>query len=129
MDIIRRRNNSAETQKIIKQRNALSQPGTLRCLYYYQTQRTVFPPSRKNKKSREEIAEIDADIMRRANRLGGGYQQIREQPEENPEESEINQEPEDSVVLRGDIPPIVDLSKYNTDGKEAEYIQIILWES
>ena len=66
--------------------------------------------------------------MRRANRLGGGYQPIQEETEENPAEVEINQEPEDteeeSIVLRGDNLPIVDLRKYNTDGKEAKYIQI-----
>ena len=31
---------------------------------------------------------------------------------------------EDSVITRGDNLPIVDLSKYHTDGKEAHYIQI-----
>ena len=31
---------------------------------------------------------------------------------------------EDSVIMRGDNLPIVDLSKFNTDGKEAHYIQI-----
>ena len=128
MNIIRRRNNSPETKRLIDQRNALSRPGTLRRRYDHQTQRTVFAPSRPNKRSREEIAEIDAEIMRHANRLGGGYQPIQEEPEDNTEEGEINQEPEDteedSVLLRGDNLPIVDLSKYNTDGKEAKYVQI-----
>ena len=128
MNIIRRRNNSPETKRLIDQRNALSRPGTLRRRYDHQTQRTVFAPSRPNKRSCEEIAEIDAEIMRRANRLGGGYQPLQEEPEDNTEEGEINQEPEDteedSVLLRGDNLPIVDLSKYNTDGKEAKYIQI-----
>ena len=32
---------------------------------------------------------------------------------------------EDCVIMRGDDLPIVDLSKYQTDGKEAHYIQII----
>ena len=31
---------------------------------------------------------------------------------------------DDSVIMRGDNLTIVDLSKYNTDGKEAKYIQI-----
>ena len=57
--------------------------------------------------------------MRRANRLGGGYQPIQQEPEEITEEGEINQEPEDteedSIILRGDNLPIVDLSKYNTE--------------
>ena len=34
--------------------------------------------------------------MRRANRLGGGYQPIQEEPEENPEEGEIDNGPEDT---------------------------------
>ena len=65
--------------------------------------------------------------MRRADRLGGGYQPIQEEPEDNPEERQISQEPEDteedSIILRGDNLPLVDLNKYNTDGKEARYIQ------
>ena len=131
MEIIRRRNNSLETRRLVEQRNQLSRPGTLRRRYDQYTQRTVFAPSRPNKKSREEIAEIDAEIMRRANRLGGGYQPMTEEqdePEELREEDELEIEntetEEDSVILRGDNLPIVDLSKYNTDGKEAKYIQI-----
>ena len=46
----------------------------------------------------------------------------------NPEEGELEPEQpeteEDSVIMRGDNLPIVDLSKFNTDGKEAHYIQI-----
>ena len=72
MDIFRRRNTSPETRRLMEQRNALSRPGTLRRRYNHQTQRTVFAPSHPNKRSRDEIAEIDAEIMRRANRLGGG---------------------------------------------------------
>ena len=131
MEIIRRRNNSPETRRLVEQRNQLSRPGTLRRRYDQYTQRTVFAPSRPNKRSREEIAEIDAEIMRRANRLGGGYQPMTEEqdePEELREEGELEIEnaetEEDSIIMRGDNLPIVDLSKYNTDGKEAKYIQI-----
>ena len=70
LDIIRRRNNSTETRRLVEQRNALSRPGTLRSRNDHKTQRTVFAPSRPNKRSREEIAEIDAKLIRRANRLG-----------------------------------------------------------
>ena len=70
MDIIRRRNNSPETRRLVEQRNALSRPGTLRRRFDHQTQRTVFAPSRPNKRSRQEIAEIDAELIRRAKRLG-----------------------------------------------------------
>ena len=128
MEIIRRRNNSPETRRLVDQRIALSIPGTLRRRYDHQNQRTIFAPSRPNKRSREEIADIDAELMRRANRLGGGYQPLQEETENNPEEGEIEQEPEDteedSIILRGDNLPIVNLSKYNTEGKEAKYIQI-----
>ena len=130
MDIIRRRNNSPETRRLVEQRNALSRPGTLRRRYDTQTQRTIFAPSRPNKRSREEIAEIDAELIRRANRLGGGYQPLIEEQEEKPDEVreeadlENNETEEDSVIMRGDNLPIVDLSKYNTEGKEVKYIQI-----
>ena len=131
MEIIRRRNNSPETRRLVEQRNQLSRPGTLRRRYDQYTQRTVFAPSRPNKRSREEIAEIDAEIMRRANQLGGGYKPMTEEqdePEELWEEGELEIEnaetEEDSIIMQGDNLPIVDLSKYNTDGKEAKYIQI-----
>ena len=131
LEIVRRRNNSPETRRLVEQRNQLSRPGTLRRRYDQYTQRTVFAPSRPNKRSREEVAEIDAEIMRRANRLGGGYQPMTEEqdePEELREEVELEIEKaeteEDSVIMRGDNLPIVDLSKYNTDRKEAKYIQI-----
>ena len=73
----------------------------------------------------KEIAEIDAELLRRANRLRGGYHPVipgegtREEGEVETTETE-----EDSVIMRGDNLPIVDLSKYNTDGREAKYIQI-----
>ena len=128
MDIIRRRNNSPETRRLVDQRIALSRPGTLRRRYDHQSQRTIFAPSQPNKRSREKIAGINAELKRRANRLGGGYQPLQEETENNPEEGEIEQEPEDteedSIIMRGDNLPIVNLSKYNTEGKEAKYKQI-----
>ena len=111
-------------------RNALSKSGTLRRRYDPHTQRTIFAPTLPNKRSREEIAEIDAELLQRTNRLGGGYQPLTEENEdtENPEEGELEpQQPEteeDSVFMRKDNFPIVDPSKFNTDGKEAHYIQI-----
>ena len=110
MEIIRKRNNSPETRRLVEQRNQLSRPGTLRRRYDQYTQRTVFAPSRPNKRSREEIAEIDAEIMRRANRLGGGYQPMTEEqdePEELREEGELEIEnaetEEDSIIMRATI--------------------------
>ena len=129
MEIIRRRNNRPETSRLVEQRSTLSRPGILRRRYDHQTQRTVFVPTRPNKRSREEIAEVDAELLRRANRVGGGYHPINleeEKFEEMREEGEVEtaETEEDSVIMRGDNLPIVDLSKYNTDGKEAKYIQI-----
>ena len=52
----------------------------------------------------------------------------QDEPEELREEGELEIEnaetEEDSVIMRGDNLPIVDLSKYNTDGKKTKYIQI-----
>ena len=62
MEIARRRNNSPETRRLIEQRNTLSHPGTRR-RYGHHTQRTVFAPSRPNKKSRKEIAKFDAELI------------------------------------------------------------------
>ena len=130
MDIIQGKNKSPETRRLVELRNALSKRGTLRRKYDPLTQRTIFAPSCPNKRSREEIVEIDAELLQRRNRLGGGYQPLTEENEgtENPEEGELEPEqPEtekDSIIMREDNLPIVDLSKFNTDGKEALYIHI-----
>ena len=130
MEIIRRRNKIPETRRLVELRNNLSKPGTLRRRYDPHTQRTIFAPTRPNKRSREEIAEIDAELIQRKSRLGGGYHPLTEETgePENTEEDEIEPEQpeteEDSLILRGDNLPIVDLSKFNTKGKEAHYILI-----
>ena len=130
MEIIRRRNKSPETRSLVELRNNLSRPGTLRRRYDLHTQRTIFAPTRPNKRSREEIAEIDGELLQSRNRLGEGYQPLIEETgePENAEECEIEPEQpeteEDSIILRGDNLPIVDLSKFNTEGKDAHYIQI-----
>ena len=117
----------ARKRRSVELRKALSKPGTLRRRYDPHTQRTIFAPTRPNKRSREKIAEIDAELLQRTNRLGGGYQPLTEEIEEteNPEEGELEPETEeDSVIMKGDNLPIVDLNNFNTDGKEAHYIQI-----
>ena len=133
MDIIRKRNKSPETRRLVEGREALAKPGTMRKRYDTQSQRMVFTPSRPNTRSREEIAEIDAELTQRAHRIGGGYRPLQPEEEEEepeaPEEGELQTEntvdtEEDSVIMREDNLPIVDLSKYHTDGKEAHYIQI-----
>ena len=114
MEIIRRRKKSPETRRLVDLRNNLSKPGTLRRRYDPHTQRTIFAPTRPNKRSREEIAEIDAELIQRTNRLGGGYHPLTEETGEpqNTEEGEIEPEQpeteEDSLILRGDNLPIVE---------------------
>ena len=66
MDIIRKRNKSPETRRLVELKNALSKPRTLRRRNDPQTQRTIFAPTRPNKRSREETAEIDADLLENA---------------------------------------------------------------
>ena len=79
-------------------------------------QRQIWVPSRPNKRSRQEIAEIDGEWLTRANRFGGGYQPLEEKIEEEQEApqpemvEETEQESEgESQVIRGDNFPIVDL--------------------
>ena len=77
------------------QNNATRYPSQER-LDAHQTQRTVFASSRPNIDSREGIAEIDGVLVRRANRIGGGYQPIeiegeQGEPEEIRGEGEIEQ--------------------------------------
>ena len=67
----------------------------------------------------------------RANRFGGGYQPLEERIEEEQEApqpemaEETEQEGEgESQVIRADNFPIVDLKAYNTEWKEAQFIQI-----
>ena len=133
LEIIRRRNKSPETRRLVERREALAKPGTLRRRYDTQSQRLIFTPSTPKKRRREEIAEIDSELTQRGNRIGGGYRPIQVEEEEEPEapeEGELQAEQntvdtkEDSVIMRGDNLPNVDLSKYHTDGKEAHYIEI-----
>ena len=127
MDIIRKRNKSPETRRFVERREALAKPGTMRRRYDTQSQRMILTPSRPIKRSREEIKEIDAELTQRAHRIGGGYRPLQPEEEEDeeepeaPEEGELQTEQntvdteEDSVIMRGDNLPIVDLSKYHTD--------------
>ena len=77
LEIIRRQNKSPETRRLVERREALAKPGTMRRRYDTKLQRMIFTPSRPNKRSREEIAEIDAELTQRANRIGGGYRPIQ----------------------------------------------------
>ena len=133
MEIIRKRRKSPETLRLVERRLEISRPGTMRRKFDMNAQRQIWVPSRPNKKSREEIAEIDGELLSRANRFGGGYRPLEERAEE--EEEQETQQPEileeadsesegESQVIRGDNFSIVDLKAFNTEGKEAQFIQI-----
>ena len=57
----------------VERRLEISRPGTMRRKFDMNAQRQIWVPSRPNKRSREEIAEIDGELLSRANRFGGGY--------------------------------------------------------
>ena len=134
MEIIKRREKSPETERLMERRLQIARPGMTRRRYDQNAQRTIWVPSRPNKRSREEIAQIDGELIQRTNRLGGGYQpmQVAEQipneiqAEEQPMEDRTNDSESEgeSQVIRGDNLPIEDLKNYNTEGKEAHYVQI-----
>ena len=112
MEIIRRRNKSPETRRLVERRETLARTGIMRRRYNPQSQRTIFALSRPNKRSREEIAEINDELIHRANRIVGGYQPIEiieeEEEPEAPEEGDLQADQntvvteEDSVIMRGD---------------------------
>ena len=132
MEIITRRRKRPETLRLEQRRLEISRAGTMRQKFVMNAQRQIWVPSRPNKRSREEIAEIDTDLLSRANRFGGGYQPLEERVEEEqeaqqPETIEDTEQESDgeSQVTRGDNFPIVDLKAYNTKGKEVQFIQKI----
>ena len=132
MEIIRKRRKSPITLRLVERRLEISRPGTMRRKFDMNAQREIWVPSRPNKRSREEIAEIDGELLTRVNRFGGGYQLLEEQAEEEdqePQQPEIIEEAEvesecESQIIRGDNFPIVDLKAFNTEGKEAQFIEI-----
>ena len=95
-------------------------------------QRQIWVPSRPNKRSREEIAEIDGELLSRANRFGVEYQPLEDRiaDEEDPNNNNNQQQPEiieeekepdiegESQIVRGDNFPMVDIKVYNTETRE-----------
>ena len=72
MEIIRRRKKSPETLRLVERRLEISRPGTMRRKFDMNAQRQIWVPSRPNKRSRQEIAEIDDELLTRANRFRRG---------------------------------------------------------
>ena len=62
-EIIRRREKSPETRRLVERRLEMARPGMMRRRYDQNAQRTIWVPSRPNKRSREEIAEIDGELI------------------------------------------------------------------
>ena len=71
-----------ETLIFVERRLEISRPGTLRRKFDMNAQRQIWILSRANKRSREEIAEIDGELLTWANIFGGGYQPLEVRLEE-----------------------------------------------
>ena len=106
----------------MERRVEISRPGTMIRKFDLSAQRQIWVPSRANKRSRKEIAEIDRELLNRSNRFDGGYQPHGKRLEEYPPQEETEEiEPEsegESQRIRGDTLRIVDLMSYNTGRKE-----------
>ena len=76
MEIIRNRGKSPETLQFVEKSLEAARPGTMSRRCDQNAQRTICVPSRLNKRSREEITEIDGELINRAKRLGGSNQLI-----------------------------------------------------
>ena len=93
MEVIRGKSKSWERRVLVERRETLARSVTMRNNYDPLSQRTTFAPSRPDKRSQKEIAEIDVELTHRANRLGGDYQPIEiikeEEEMEAPEEGGV----------------------------------------
>ena len=138
MEIIRRRRKIPDTLGQLERTLEISGPVKMRRKLDMNTQRQIWFPFRPNKRSREEIAEIDGELLSRANRSGGGYQPLddriaeddlninninQQQPDIIEEENEPDSEVKSQIIRRDNF-SIVDLKAYNTEGREAQFIQI-----
>ena len=130
MEIIRRRRKNPETLRLVERRLEIARAGTMRPKFDMNAQRQIQVPTMPNKRSRKEIAEIDGEMLSRANRFAGGYQPLEERTEEEQEaqqpekigDTEQKSEGE-SQVNWGDNFPIVNLKAYTTEGKEVQFLQ------
>ena len=82
MQIIQRKEKSPETRRLVERRLEIARPGTMRRRYDQNAQRTIWVLSRPSKRSREKIADINGQLIQRANRMGGGYRPLQEIVEE-----------------------------------------------
>ena len=63
MEIIRRGRKSPETLRLVERILDISRPETMRRKFDLNAKRQIWVPSRPNKRSREEIAEIDVELF------------------------------------------------------------------
>ena len=68
METIRRREKSPETKRLVERRLEIARPGMTRRRYDQNARSKMI-------KSREEIAEIDGELIQRANSLGGDWEE------------------------------------------------------
>ena len=82
MEIIRRK--TPKNKKTRREKtNAFQTRENAKKIQPAKTKRTIFAPSRPNNRSRDEIAEIDANLPQRTNQLGGGHQPIQTDDEKD----------------------------------------------
>ena len=72
MEKIRRRRKSPEALRLVERRLKISRPGTMRRKFDLNAQRQIWVPSRTNKRSRREIAEIDGELLTKSKQIWRG---------------------------------------------------------
>ena len=137
--IINKQEKSPETLRLIARRKEITKPGNLRFKFDSSLSRKVWVPRRPNKRGRDEVAEIDLELLFRnneKNRWGGGYFEFNElKPSSSkgkPNTSEqyttepepISSTEENEVAKSSSDIPIADLKDYDIAEKTIHYIQI-----
>ena len=68
-------------------------------------QRQIWVPSRPNKRSREEIAEIDGELLSRATRFSGGYQPLDDRTAEKGDLNNNNNNQQQPEIIEEENEP------------------------
>ena len=84
MALFRRPNIIPETRRLVEQQDSLYRQRTLRRRLSYHRERHLHNPAGTNG-AEKKIAANDAELIRRANRIGSSYQPIVVEEEEEPE--------------------------------------------
>ena len=96
MEVIRRRRKSRETLRLVERWLEISRPRAMRRKFDLNTQRQISVLSSPNKRNCDERAELDGELLNRANSFSGRYQLLEEKKEESEQpQNEIEEnEPE-----------------------------------